>query len=392
MAIAEKNSAPLNLFCRNVTLLVASSMTVLAGAIIAPTLPLLSEVFQNVEHSELLVKLILSTPAIFIAIFAPFSGYILDTYGRKKVFIFSLILYGIAGSSGYFVNNIYLIIAGRIFLGVGVAGIMTASTTLIGDYFTDKNRDKFLGLQSAFMAFGGMIFLILGGVLGDISWKAPFLVYAFSFILLPAVLIFIYEPDLDQEKNTTGKEMPERFSVKKYLNLYILAFMGMLILYMMPVHLPFMLKSLDDLSNTNIGLSFASFILVAGMTSIFYQKITTRITYRMVVIISLLLIGIGYILAILASNTFETMFYLTISAVGQGMFLPNLGVWLMSKAPVETRGRAVGGLTTCFFAGQFFCPIFTQPIVHIYGIMGCFAIAGGIALCMGVFFIFYKSN
>lgn len=390
MEIAEKKSSPPNYFGRNLTLLVASSMTVLAGAIIAPGLPLLSEIFQDIEHSELLVKLILSMPAIFIAIFAPFSGYILDAYGRKKVFIISLILYGVAGSSGYFADDIFIIIVGRVFLGVGVAGVMTASTTLIGDYFIDDNRDEFLGLQSAFMAFGGMIFLTLGGILADISWKAPFLVYAFAFILLPAVMIYIYEPDLEQEKNTSKDKIPATFSIIYYIKPYSLAFIGMLVLYMIPVHLSFLLKSLDQLSNTNIGLSFASFILFAGITSIFYQKISKRLSYKIVVIIALLFIGIGYILTIFASNTFETMFFLSISAVGQGLFLPNLGVWLMSMAPVETRGLAVGGLTTCFFAGQFFCPIVTQPIVNMYGVTGCFAIAGGISLSMVVFFIFYK--
>lgn len=390
MAITEKNNSPPNMFYRNMTLLVASSMCVMAGAIIAPVLPLMSEVFYNIEHSEFLVKLILSIPAIFIALFAPFSGYILDKYGRKKVFIFGLIVYGIAGSSGYFVDNIYLVLAGRIFLGVGVAAIMTSTTTLIGDYFTDEKRNKFLGLQSAFMAFGGMIFLIMGGILGDISWKAPFLVYAFAFIVLPAAMIFIYEPDLNQEKETSKTNLLPSISLKNYAIIFILAFMGMLILYMMPIHIPFLLKSLDNLSNTNIGFLFSSFIFVAGLTSIFYQKISRRLNYRVIFIIALLFIGTGYLLTIFASNAFETMGYLAIAAIGQGLFLPNLGVGVMSIAPVEARGRAIGGLTTCLFAGQFFCPIVTQPIVHLASIPLCFAIAGGISIGMGVLYMFYK--
>ena len=68
-------------------------------------------------------------------------------------------MYAVAGTSGFWLNDIHLILIGRFFLGLGVAGIMTSATTLIGDYFTGESRNKFMSLQSAFIALGGLLFI-----------------------------------------------------------------------------------------------------------------------------------------------------------------------------------------------------------------------------------------
>ena len=84
-------------------------------------------------------------------------------------------LYGISGASGYALNNLYYILLGRAFLGIAVAGIMTVSITLIGDYFKDNKRNKFMGLQGVFMGLGGVFSISLSGILADINWNVPFL-------------------------------------------------------------------------------------------------------------------------------------------------------------------------------------------------------------------------
>ena len=69
-------------------------------------------------------------------------------------------------------------------LGLAVAGVMVSATTLIADYFKGDARANFMGLQAAFMGFGGVIFLSVGGFIADVNWRLPFLIYLFSWLLL----------------------------------------------------------------------------------------------------------------------------------------------------------------------------------------------------------------
>ena len=85
---------------------------------------------------------------------------------------------------------ITIIIISRIFLGISVGMSMTIVITLIADYFEGLERQKFVGLQVAFMSLGGILFIGLGGVLADISWRVPFLIYLFSLLVLPLSIIF----------------------------------------------------------------------------------------------------------------------------------------------------------------------------------------------------------
>jgi hypothetical protein len=55
------------------TLLLISSLTVMAGAKIAPSLPAMQEHFKDVENAALWVRLVLTLPALFIVFGSPIA-------------------------------------------------------------------------------------------------------------------------------------------------------------------------------------------------------------------------------------------------------------------------------------------------------------------------------
>ena len=59
-----------------------------------------------------------------------------------------------------------------------------------------------------------------------------------------------------------------------------------------------------------------------------------------------------------------------------GLLMPNSSVWLMDLAPVEMRGRVMGGMTTAVFLGQFISPLVTQPMVTRVGAERSFILLG----------------
>jgi len=76
----SKNTPALKL-----TILLVSCLTVMSIVTISPSLPEMSQAFPEIGNAEFLVKLVLTFPALFIAITSPFAGLLIDRYGRLKL-------------------------------------------------------------------------------------------------------------------------------------------------------------------------------------------------------------------------------------------------------------------------------------------------------------------
>ena len=77
------------------TLLLTSTLTVMSGATNSPSLPAMQEYFANVPNSALLVRLVLTLPALFIAIGGLLAGHLIDRIGRKPLYLDKSSLYSI---------------------------------------------------------------------------------------------------------------------------------------------------------------------------------------------------------------------------------------------------------------------------------------------------------
>ena len=89
------------------TLLLVSSLTIMSVITISPALPQMALAYSDMENAEFLVKLVLTIPALFIAIISPITGRLIDKYGRLRLLWLALALYAVSGVSGYFLNNLF---------------------------------------------------------------------------------------------------------------------------------------------------------------------------------------------------------------------------------------------------------------------------------------------
>lgn len=376
-----------------ITLLLASMMTMMAGAVVAPALPQIKEEFGNVESVALLTRLIITLPAIFIAFLSPVYGYIIDMFGRKRFLVFALILYCFSGTSGYYLNNLYLILMGRAFLGVSVAGIMTIATTLTGDYFSGNELRGFIGILGAFISLGGVFFITVSGWLADINWQMPFLIYAFSLPVLILVIIFLYEPEIQKGKSKSGNNPPKQDYAKKLIFfIYVTIFMGMVFFYMTPIQIPFLLTKLNNVSNSMFGYALSISTFSSAMVSINYRSIKRRLSYSIVYVIAFTLMALGYTAVSFSREYYQYLLSLTISGMGLGLLMPSGNLWIMELSPASLRGRLVGRGSAAMFLGMFFSPILVQPIVSVYNTSIAFRIAGLILVSMAILFFFLRKH
>jgi MFS family permease len=371
---------------RNLTILTGSTLTVLVAAILAPALPEMAEVFQDVPNAEFLVRLTMTIPALFIALSAPFMGILLDRWGRKPVLLLSLILYGVAGTAGFALESLYAILVSRAILGIAVSGVMTGFTTLIGDYFTGTRLNRFMGYQGAAIGLGGIVFVLLGGYLADIGWRYPFLIHLGAFFVLPGVWLAIDEPKI-QVQSHEGSKKSASFPMRLLAPIYAIAFAGMLVFFVFPVQLPFYL--IDQVGSTpgQVGLALALQALVAVLFAVQYHKLKARFSFESIFGIIFLTLGINHIIIFLFPEYGLVLVGLLIGGIGLGVLPPNINVWVVSITHPTIRGRALSGLTASLFMGQFFAPIFTQPMVDQVDLAGMFGIVGIISVLLAFVFV-----
>ncbi len=347
------------------TLLAASSLTVMAGATISPSLPQIQHHFITTPNAEFLAKLILTIPGLTIALVAPLSGLIIDRIGRKQVLIFSLIVYGISGFAGFYLNSLVLLLVSRAILGLSVAGTMTSTTTLIGDYFKGSDRRAFLGYQGTFMALGGVVFILMGGYLADFNWRYPFIIYSASFIILPGAIWILFEPLIKRSDQVLDSEI--LFSKKWVFFNYGLSLLTMLIFYMIPVYIPFLLNTFEGISNFKVGLSISASTFFGAVSSYQYKRIVKYLNYFQIYGIVFLLMGTGYTLIALSGSYVGVISGLIFNGLGFGLFMPNNTLVLLNLAPEDFRGRILGGFTTFTFIGQFLSPVVFEPLRRYFG-------------------------
>ena len=372
-------------------LLLASSMTVMAGAIIAPALPAINKNFADYPGAEILSKLVLTLPGLFIAVSSPVAGWIIDRFGRLKLLISSLFIYAVAGTTGFYLENLYWILAGRAFLGLAVGGIMNSATTLIGDYFQGEERNNFLGTQSAFMAFGGTVYILAAGALADINWHFPFLMYSFALILVPFAIRVLFEPKIEKQ-DISGDHSEDTVPKGIMWLVYFTAFMGMVLFYMIPVQSTYLFDGFTNASNTLIGVAVASTTLFAALSSMNYGTIKKHFSHYRIYAFCFFMMAMGYGVVSFAQSYTVALTGVVVAGIGAGLLMPNSNLCIVTIAPTKLRGRMIGGLTMAVFLGQFMSPILIQPIVEVTSLQQSFIYVALFQLIFSMFFLGLESK
>lgn len=378
---------------RLVTLLLVSTMTAMAGATIAPGLPAIRASFSGVHNADLLVRLVLTMPALFTAVGAPVAGLLIDRFGRRRLLLAAMCLYGVGGAAGGLVSSIWLLLASRALLGLAVGGVMTTATTLIADYYTGEERGTVMGHQAAFMSFGGIVFILLGGLLADLSWRAPFAIYLLAFLYLPMAIAYLHEPRADAAAANRPGAMPRPGSRSFQQMPWVLiaclcglAMLVMLVFYMTPVQVPFYLERLGIRSGTLVGVALSATTVTGALASMRYGRVKAHVGYHGVFAIGFALMGVGNAVVAIADGFGSVVAGLAILGSALGLLMPNLTNWAGEVAPEGSRGRVLSGVTTFLFLGQFLSPIATQPLVDSIGLSATFGVAAGVVGAVAILF------
>ena len=161
---------------------------------------------------------------------------------------------------------------------------------------------------------------------------------------------------------------------------------------MIPVQLPFYLQQLTKVGASQTGLAIAFSILFSAFASMNYSKFKQRFSFIKILAIAFGLIGLGYVGIGLVSSYWLIMLVLIPTGIGLGLMMPNLNVWTTNEVPDSLRGRALGGLTTFMFLGQFLSPIVSQPIKQSLGMTATYGLVGVSLVVLAILLWVYRKQ
>jgi MFS family permease len=339
--------------------------------------------FAGQPYAEILVPLLLTAPALMLALLSPFAGVLANRVGGKKVLVFSLALYGVMGAAPMFLDSLYAIFFSRILVGVAEAGLVTAAMVLISQYFSGDERQKWIAYQNVALPLLGALLMGLAGYVSVSDWHNTFAVYGFSFFVFIAAILFLFEPAKQQSNTqnvpTVPKEKVKFPPLKTMLVIAGIAIPGSIAFYTVPVKLAFLLQDIGEDSPAAVGTMLAFGLVLGSPTGAFLSRFIKTWSFGKVLSIAMAIMGVGLIVMALATDKTIMTIGLVVQQAGGGLMLTIAITFVLAIAPAAQRGLYSGiwwflytisnFITPLFIAGIFYFTQSTQTAVLVVGIL-----------------------
>ncbi|MFD8220695.1 MFS transporter [Streptomyces sp. NPDC059697] len=140
-------------------------------------------------------------------------GRIGDLYGRRRLFLTGLALFGTASLLATFAWDPASFLTGRAFQGLAAAAIVPTGMSLLTTTFPEgPARDRALGISGTLLSLGFTVGMVAGGVLTDVlSWRSTMgLLSVFALIVLPLAPGLLPESLPRSLKGLGGTPIPDR--------------------------------------------------------------------------------------------------------------------------------------------------------------------------------------
>ena len=236
--------------------LIGVFMGSLDTGIIGPVLPSIEQSFNLTSRES---SWIFTLFVIFFMIGSPVMGKFSDFYGRKKIFILDVILFGIGSCLIAFSLNIESIFLGRIIQGFGCGGIFPVAGAFIGDAFPLEERGKALGILGSVFGISAIGGPLVGAVLIPYGWNWCFTINIPISIFLIVLATYV----LPNAENSRKLKID---------------YLGILILSLLSIFLAYGLNQIDSSNfiSSLLSMKVAPFLILFIILIPIFLKIEKR--------------------------------------------------------------------------------------------------------------------
>lgn len=339
------------------TLLLTSSLTIMVGTVIAPSLNEISLHLGFKESPGWLITL----PSLGVVLFAPFVGKLIDQKGAYQILKWGLIPYALLGFLGAFLSNPYLVIIDRILLGAATAALQASGTGLIAILFHGNDRMKLIAWQGMAIELGGVIFLSLGGFLGELGWKYPFVIYLLGLVCAVLISLTINRNSAAHQKTETKTNSKQVNKISRNLLIIILSSAFAMILFfvsfvVLPLYLPYLFHYSE--SETGYFMALISLIAVAAASQM--PKVAKGTSNLLTLSIGFLAFTIGLATFFFSTSNMLLCIGGIAMGIGFGFTIPLLNHMTIEESNYRNMGQNLGYYSMAIFGGQFLSSFITE--------------------------------
>ncbi|MFI1014436.1 MFS transporter [Streptomyces sp. NPDC020965] len=130
------------------------------------------------------------------------AGNAADRYGRKKLLVAGLVLFGIGSLAAGLAQSSGQLIAARAGMGVGGALLMTTILAVIVQIFDDSERVKAIALWSTVSSLGFAAGPLIGGVMLDHFWWGAIFLINLPVVALALIAVITLVPESKNPQST----------------------------------------------------------------------------------------------------------------------------------------------------------------------------------------------
>ena len=376
VAVAGPAAAPAGIAA--LTLLMVGSLVVMATAVIAPGLPALEAHFAGDPRVAYLVPLVLTMPALVIAVAAPLAGYVLDRFERKPIVLAALVGFVGFGTAGALAGSPEVLLATRAALGLAVAFLMSGFSAMVGDLFSPAARGAFIGRQVGANSMISLVMILAGGALAELSWRGAFVVYAFAAPLVLMFAVLVPRVPRDLAATNAGQAAGGQGALAAIAGAYALAVLCPLFFFILPTQSPFLIRNAYGGSAGLIAVAIGVATIAVLPASLLFARLRQSLSPWTVFALGFGVLGAGFLVQGLAPSLAWLVAGMGVSGFGFGLVMPNLSTTVLTLAPAHLRGRLSGGLVSAIFIGQFLSPLVSHPLVLVGGYQNTFLVSAGL--------------
>jgi EmrB/QacA subfamily drug resistance transporter len=132
----------------------------------------------------------------------PIYGKLSDTFGRRPLYIFGIVVFLVGSLASSFSTSMFMLAGFRAFQGLGAGALMSIPLAIMGDILAPRERAKYQGFFLAVFGISSVIGPLIGGlfaganqILWITGWRWVFLVnLPIGIVALLMVLAFLHLP------------------------------------------------------------------------------------------------------------------------------------------------------------------------------------------------------
>lgn len=349
--------------------------------------PLLPTIAKSIGASSWQIEMLFTAYIFTMAIMMIPTGIIAPKVGNKKMMALGLALVTIFSFSCSISNGITELSFFRAGWGLGNAFFFATAMVLLIAF--SKEASSAIGLYEAAIGLGMAGGPLLGGILGNISWRLPFVATGILiFIAFLLVTFFVYEPANKTERKSAGiKELIALIKFKKFLKIAIAAMCYYYGFFVVLAYAPLVLK----IPTITLGIVFCGWGLMLALGSaVLSHKLEEKYPVSKIIPYSLIIFLILMLGLFFIHSLYIRIVIVILSGLVSGLNNALFTTYAMGSSPYG-RDITSGAYNFVRWLGAAFAPLVSGLISDIFNINTPFIIAA-VIIAIGIISICIKTK